>query len=86
MSATRPTAPSGSPASSFDSSQYLDKLVATLGGEALSDFEKKVQCCGGALAFSEPEKSQEMIKGIRKVAYDQGADLIVSSPPVSSAR
>jgi len=23
-----------------------------------------VQCCGGALAFSEPEKSQDMIKGI----------------------
>jgi heterodisulfide reductase subunit B len=41
-----------------------------------------VQCCGGALAFSEPEKSQNMIKGIIESAYDHGADMIVTPCPV----
>ena len=61
---------------------YLDKLVDTLGGESLTKYEKKVQCCGGALAFSEPEKSQEMVKGIIEAAYDHGADMIVTPCPV----
>ena len=41
-----------------------------------------MQCCGGALAFSEPEKSQAMIKGIIEAAYDHGADMIVTPCPV----
>jgi len=41
-----------------------------------------VQCYGGALAFSEPEKSQEMISGIIEAAYDNGADMIVTPCPV----
>ena len=48
----------------------------------IPDYEKKVQCCGGALAFSEPEKSQEMVKGILESAYDHGADKIVTPCPV----
>ena len=56
---------------------YLDKLVDTLGGESLPKYEKKAQCCG-ALAFSEPEKSQTMIKEIIESAYDHGADMIVT--------
>ena len=54
----------------------------TLGADSIPDYEKKVQCCGGALAFSEPEKSQEMIKGIIESAYDHGADMIVTPCPV----
>ncbi|MEW8535345.1 MAG: heterodisulfide reductase-related iron-sulfur binding cluster [Candidatus Thiodiazotropha endolucinida] len=42
-------------------------------------------CCGGALAFSEPEKSQEMIKGIIEAAYDNGADMIVTPCPLCQA-
>jgi heterodisulfide reductase subunit B2 len=53
-----------------------------LGGDSIPDYEKKVQCCGGALAFSEPEKSQEMVKGIIEAAYDHGADMIVTPCPV----
>jgi heterodisulfide reductase subunit B len=34
------------------------------------------------LAFSEPEKSQEMVKGIIEAAYDHGADMIVTPCPV----
>jgi heterodisulfide reductase subunit B len=61
---------------------YLDKMVETVGGEAITDYEKKVTCCGGALAFSEPEKSQKQIKDIIEAAYDQGADMIVTPCPV----
>jgi len=67
---------------SFENPVYLDKMVDTLGGESIPGYEKKVQCCGGALAFSEPEKSQEMVKGIIEAAYDHGADLIATPCPV----
>ena len=61
---------------------YLDKLVENLGADSIETYEKKVQCCGGALAFSEPEKSQEMIHGIIEAAYDNGADMIVTPCPL----
>jgi heterodisulfide reductase subunit B len=48
-----------------------------LGADSSPDYEKKVQCCGGALVFSEPEKSQELIKGIIESAHDHGADMVV---------
>ena len=53
-----------------------------MGAESIPTYEKKVQCCGGALAFSEPEKSQAMIKEIVEAAYDNGADLVVTPCPV----
>ncbi len=74
--------PFGIAGESFENPKYLDQLVETLGGDSIPDYEKKVQCCGGALAFSEPEKSQEMVKGIIESAYDHGADLIVTPCPV----
>ena len=74
--------PFGVDGESFENPMYLDKLSETLGAEALTTYEKKVQCCGGALAFSEPEKSQAMIKDIIESAYDHGADLIVTPCPV----
>ena len=74
--------PFGIAGESFENPQYLDKMVDALGADSVPDYEKKVQCCGGALAFSEPEKSQEMIKGILESAYDHGADMIVTPCPV----
>ncbi|MCU0936913.1 MAG: CoB--CoM heterodisulfide reductase iron-sulfur subunit B family protein [Gammaproteobacteria bacterium] len=74
--------PFGIQGESFENPVYLDKLVDTLGGESIPTYEQKVQCCGGALAFSEPEKSQAMIKGIIEAAYDHGADMIVTPCPV----
>jgi heterodisulfide reductase subunit B len=74
--------PFGIAGESFENPKYLDKLVETLGGDSIPDYETKVQCCGGALAFSEPEKSQELIKGIIEAAYDHGADMIVTPCPV----
>ncbi|MEJ2389443.1 MAG: CoB--CoM heterodisulfide reductase iron-sulfur subunit B family protein, partial [Chromatiaceae bacterium] len=74
--------PFGIAGESFENPKYLDKLVETLGGDSIPDYEAKVQCCGGGLAFSEPEKSQELIKGIIEAAYDHGADMIVTPCPV----
>ena len=74
--------PFGISGESYENPKYLDKLVETLGGDSVPTYEKKVQCCGGALAFSEPEKSQAMIKGIIEAAYDHGADMIVTPCPV----
>lgn len=74
--------PFGIAGESFENPMYLDKLVETLGADPIKGYDKKVQCCGGALAFSEPEKSQNMIKGIIESAYDNAADLIVTPCPV----
>ncbi len=74
--------PFGIAGESFENPMYLDKLVETLGADPVKNYDKKVQCCGGALAFSEPEKSQEMIKGIIEAAYDSSADMIVTPCPV----
>jgi heterodisulfide reductase subunit B2 len=77
--------PFGIAGESFENPQYLDKMVESVGAESIPTYEKKVQCCGGALAFSEPEKSQEMIKGIIEAAYDNGADMIVTPCPLCQA-
>ena len=48
----------------------------------MDKYDQKVTCCCGALAFSEPEKSQAQIKNIIESAYDHGADMIVTPCPV----
>src|SRR3990167_4745581 len=73
--------PFGVAGESFENPKYLDKLVETVGGTPLEKYEEKVTCCGGALAFSEPEKSQVQIKKIIESAYDHGADMIVTPGP-----
>ncbi|MDA8382664.1 MAG: CoB--CoM heterodisulfide reductase iron-sulfur subunit B family protein [Betaproteobacteria bacterium] len=77
--------PFGIAGESFENPMYLDKLVETLGAEPVANYEQKVTCCGGALAFSETEKSQAQIKNIVESAYDQGADLIVTPCPLCQA-
>jgi len=74
--------PFGVDGESFENPKYLDKLTETMGAEALDKYDQKVTCCGGALAFSEPEKSQAQIKKIIESAYDHGADMIVTPCPV----
>ncbi|MBF0220259.1 MAG: CoB--CoM heterodisulfide reductase iron-sulfur subunit B family protein [Gammaproteobacteria bacterium] len=74
--------PFGIDGESFENPRYLDKMVATLGAEPVENYEKKVSCCGGALMFSEPEKSQRLVKDIIEAAYDGGADMIVPPCPV----
>lgn len=74
--------PFGIEGESFENPKYLDMMVDALGAESIPDYEKKVACCGGALAFSEPEKSQALVKGILESAYDHGANMIVTPCPV----
>lgn len=50
---------------SIENPKYLDKLVETVGGEAVEKYDQNVTCCSGALAFSEPEKNQAHIKKMR---------------------
>jgi heterodisulfide reductase subunit B len=69
--------PFGIAGESFENPKYLDKMVEIVGAEP-TKFDQKVTCCGGALAFSEPEKSQKQIRDIVEAAYDSGADLIVT--------
>ena len=77
--------PFGIAGESFENPKYLDKLVETVGGEAAGDYEQKVTCCGGALAFSEPDKSQKQIRDIVESAYDHGAEMIVTPCPLCQA-
>jgi heterodisulfide reductase subunit B len=77
--------PFGIAGESFENPVYLDKLVETMGGEAVTKYDQKVTCCGGALAVSEPEKSQKQIKDIVESAYDHGADMIVTPCPLCQA-
>ncbi|NJO15674.1 MAG: heterodisulfide reductase [Thioploca sp.] len=74
--------PFGIAGESFENPVYLDKMIATLGAEPVENYDKKVSCCGGALMFSEPEKSQALVKDIIQAAYDGGADMIVTPCPV----
>jgi heterodisulfide reductase subunit B len=74
--------PFGVDGESFENPKYLDKLVETVGGEPVEQYDQKVTCCGGALAFSEPEKSYVQIKKIIESAYDYGAEMIVTPCPV----
>jgi len=74
--------PFGINGESFENPLYLDKMVEAMGAEPIENYEKKVSCCGGALMFSEPEKSQALVKDILESACDNGADMIVTPCPV----
>ena len=69
--------PFGIAGESFENPKYLDKMIEMVGAEAVR-FDQKVTCCGGALAFSEPDKSQKQIRDIVESAYDHGADMIIT--------
>jgi heterodisulfide reductase subunit B len=69
--------PFGIVGESFENPKYLDNMIEMVGAEAVK-YDQKVTCCGGALAFSEPEKSQKQIRDIVESAYDHGADMIVT--------
>ena len=77
--------PFGIAGESFENPLYLDKLIEAVGGEAIAEYDKKVACCGGSLAFPEPEKSQKLIREVVESAYDHGADAIVTPCPLCQA-
>lgn len=69
--------PFGIAGESFENPKYLDKMIEMVGAEAVP-YDQKVTCCGGALAFSEPEKAQKQIRDIVESALDHGAEMIVT--------
>jgi heterodisulfide reductase subunit B len=77
--------PFGIAGESFENPLYLDKLIEATGAEPIANWDKKVACCGGALAFPEPEKSEKLIREIVESAYDHGADVIVTPCPLCQA-
>ena len=66
---------------SFEDPQYLDRMIEATGATAVP-FSKKVACCGGALMFSEMDKSLALVKEILQAAVDSGAEAIVTPCPV----
>lgn len=74
--------PFGIQGESFENPKYLDKFIETMGATPIEKYDRKVSCCGGGLAFPEPEKAQALIKDIIEAAYDGGADMIVTPCPV----
>lgn len=74
--------PFGINGESYENPVYLDKMIEAVGAEPIEHYDKKVSCCGGALMFSEPEKSQALVKDIIEAAYDGGADMLVTPCPV----
>jgi heterodisulfide reductase subunit B2 len=74
--------PFGIDGESYENPVYLDKMIEAMGAEPVENYDKKVSCCGGALMFSEPEKSQALVKDIIEAAYDGGAEMIVTPCPV----
>lgn len=77
--------PFGIDGESFENPLYLDKMIEIAGGEPVTTYDQKVSCCGGALAFSEPEKAQKQIRNIVESAYDHGAEMIVTPCPLCQA-
>jgi len=69
--------PFGIAGESFENPQYFDKMVEAVGAEPIASYDQKITCCGGALAFSELDKSQKQIRDIVESAYDHGAEMIV---------
>ena len=69
--------PFGIAGESFENPKYLDRMIEATGAEAVK-YDQKVTCCGGALAFSEPDKAQNQIRQIVESAYDHGAEMIVT--------
>jgi heterodisulfide reductase subunit B len=70
--------PFGIVGESFESPLYLDKMIEAVGAEAMTAYDQKVTCCGGALCFSEQDKTQKQIRAIVESAYDHGAEMIVT--------
>lgn len=69
--------PFGIAGESFENPKYLDRMIEAVGAEAVP-YDQKVTCCGGALAFSEPEKAFKQIRDIVESAYDHGAQVIAT--------
>ena len=60
---------------------FLDKLVTSLGAEAL-DWPHKVECCGGGLSMSRTDVVVSLTDAILEMAQASGAQCIVVACPM----
>ncbi len=72
------------PSFGFDHPEYpqsLDKLVVSLGGEAVP-FPLKSRCCGGSLIISEEALALDLIGQILQSAVSNGAECLITPCPL----
>ena len=61
--------------------QMMDLLFAALGAENIY-FPMKVRCCGGMLMTTYPDVALELNKKILESAYENAADLVLTTCPL----
>jgi len=61
--------------------QSLDKLIVSLGGEAIP-FPLKSKCCGGSLIIPEEDMALGLIRKLLESAADNGAECLVTVCPL----
>ena len=61
--------------------QSMEKLIASLGGEATA-FPLKTRCCGGSLIISEEDIALDLTRKLLESASSNGADCIITVCPL----
>jgi len=61
--------------------QWLDRLMARLGAEAV-DFPLKVRCCGGMLMTTAPDVGRRLCGDLLVAALDAGANVVATTCPL----
>jgi heterodisulfide reductase subunit B len=72
------------PGPSFDDPEYpqsLDRLIGSLGGEAVP-YPLKARCCGGSLIIPEEDLALELVYKLLESASSNGAECIVTVCPL----
>lgn len=59
----------------------MDKIMKALGAETV-DWSHKVECCGAALATSQPEIGRKMIYEVIRAAREAGAECLITACPL----
>ncbi len=67
-----------------DNPETLDRLIQTLGGEALS-WPYKTECCGGNLSLTRADVAEKRVGRIVSVALEWEADCLVVACPLCHA-
>ena len=61
--------------------QSMDRLITSLGGEAI-EFPMKARCCGGSLIISEEDMALELIGKVLNSALAGGAECLITPCPL----
>lgn len=64
-----------------DNPDYLERLIAAIGGEAV-DFSAKAYCCGVSQGVTHPAVGKKMSHDIMAYAADKGADALLTICPM----